>query len=503
MVYLPDRDHDVFISYAHMDDDPSKWVTYLGKYLSKELKKQLRIKEGTGDDLAVEIWKDHKLPRQGDLGERLADTVGAASTFLVVMSQSYLLSEWCKREGATFVDSVRENPNARIFVVEKEPTDRDKWPDFLKSKGGGALLSHVFFEEVDIDEFETLPMTTPHGSIDPRAHKIIRQLCKDYSEQLYDLKHNPAPPEAEDCKAADQVYFGFCLGKQAGKHRKAVMDQLNGEAGGTVRAGPGDEVRLFNQIDESLSRDLGDCRLFVQVLDHNEGPFVVDHELGLVGYQGDQARQAGVPVLYWLSPEVSDEDFEDGPYKTFVEGLRAGGDAGELVAGDLAALREAIKTKLAERPANGVEPKQNRTCFVAVRSDVNDSEMVAKFNQQVMQLPSKYPIKIMRATEMMSAADIDDLMDYAKGIVIVWGKIQFRWVLDEIEKFNNMPGRDKKAGVVALFDPPKGRVFDDDDARLAPIYLTSDANKAEAIEGISEFVERLGSLMDETGDAVH
>ena len=173
------------------------------------------------------------------------------------------------------------------------------------------------------------------------------------------------------------------------------------------------------------------------------------------------------------------------------------------MAGDLAALREAIKTKLAERPANGVEPKQNRTCFVAVRSDVNDSEMVAKFNQQVMQLPSKYPIKIMRATEMMSAADIDDLMDYAKGIVIVWGKIQFRWVLDEIEKFNNMPGRDKKAGVVALFDPPKGRVFDDDDARLAPIYLTSDANKAEAIEGISEFVERLGSLMDETGDAVH
>ncbi len=501
MVYLPDRDHDVFISYAHVDDDPSKWVTSLGKFLAKELRKQLRIKENTGEDIDVEIWKDHKLPRHGDLGDQLEDTLGAASTFLVVMSRSYLLSKWCKREGATFVSGLRDNPNNRIFIVEKEPTDRSKWPDFLKGPDGNPLLSFEFFEEVDIDEFEPMPMTTPYGSIDPRADKLIRNLCKDYSDQLYDLKHNPASsgPAAADACA---VYFGFCLGKQAGKDRKAAMDLLSKDK--TVRAGPGPDVKLFHQIEKaSLAQDLEGCALFVQVLDHNEGQYVVDHELGLVGQQSDQAREAGVPVLYWLSPEVDEEDFEEGAYKQFVDGLRANEGDSPLVTGELADLIKAIQEKLAARPANGHDKQQNRTCFIAVRSDVNDSEMVSKFNQQVMQLPSRYPIKIMRATEMMSAADIDDLMDYAKGIVIVWGKIQFRWVLDEIEKFNNMSGRDRKAGVVALFDPPKGRVFDEADTRLAPIYLTSDSNKSEAVEGISEFVERLETLMDETGDAVH
>ena len=407
---------------------------------------------------ATEIW-----------GERLADTVGAASTFLVVMSQSYLLSKWCRTEGITFVNSMQKNSDVRIFIVEKEPTDRDKWPDFLKGKDGNPLLSHSFFQEIDIDEYETLPMNTPYGSIDPRADKLIRKLCKDYSNQLYDLKHLPAPKPVAAANAGQNVYFGFCLGKQASKHRKAAIDLVNGDGAASLRAGPGDEVKTIEQIKTSLTTDLVNCDVFVQILDHNEGQFVVGHELGLVGHQIDEAQARNVPVLYWLSPEVTEEDFEDGPYKTFVDELRSGNGEAALVEGDLADLTDAIKEKLAERPAANGNAKQNKTCFIAVRSDVNDSEMVSKFNQQVMQLPSRYPIKIMRATEMMSAADIDDLMDYAKGIVIVWGKIQFRWVLDEIEKFNNMPGRDSKAGVVALFDPPKGKVFGDDDTKLAPI----------------------------------
>ncbi len=493
----------MFLSYAHVDDDPSKWVTFLGRFLSKELRKQLRIKEGTGEDVDIEIWKDHKLPRHGDLGERLADTIGAASTFLVVMSQSYLLSKWCMTEGVTFVESMQKNSNVRIFIVEKEPTDRDSWPDFLKGKDGNPLLSHIFFQESDIDEYETLPMNTPYGSIDPRADKLIRQLCKDYSNQLYDLKHLPPPAVEAEGTARRNVYFGFCLGKQANKQRKAAIALLNSGASDEIVGGPGEDVRTIEQIKESLTTDLVSCSLFVQILDHNEGQFVVNHELGLVGHQTDEARARQVPVLFWIAPDVEDEDFDEGPYKSFIDNLRSEGGHPELVTGNLQALNAAIKAKLAEVPQSEANEKHNKTCFIAVRSDVNDSEMVARFNQQVMQLPSKYPIKIMRATEMMSAADIDDLMDYAKGIVIVWGKIQFRWVLDEIEKFNNMPGRDNKAGVVALFDPPKGRVFADDDTQLAPIYLTSDSNKTEAVEGISEFVERLGSLMDETEEAVH
>ena len=95
MAYLTDRDHDVFISYAHDDDDPSRWVRYFAQHLEKELKRQLRIKESF-TEVDVEIWKDNQLPQQGNLNDRLQSVIKKSSIFLVIMSESYLGSEWCK-----------------------------------------------------------------------------------------------------------------------------------------------------------------------------------------------------------------------------------------------------------------------------------------------------------------------------------------------------------------------------------------------------------------------
>ena len=53
MAYVPDYDHDVFVSYAHLDDQgESAWVTNLVRHLDTEVRQRL----GTKD---LRIWIDH------------------------------------------------------------------------------------------------------------------------------------------------------------------------------------------------------------------------------------------------------------------------------------------------------------------------------------------------------------------------------------------------------------------------------------------------------------
>src|SRR5271165_3364965 len=55
MAYVPDYDHDVFVSYAHLDDQgESAWVTNLVRHLDTEGRQRL----GTKD---LRIWIDYSL----------------------------------------------------------------------------------------------------------------------------------------------------------------------------------------------------------------------------------------------------------------------------------------------------------------------------------------------------------------------------------------------------------------------------------------------------------
>lgn len=504
MGYLPDRDFDVFISYAHDDNDPSEWVSDFSTYLAKELGKQLKVREKLSAAPAVEIWKDHKLARHGALEKRLSEAVSGASTLIVIMSPYYLNSKWCKKEGEAFVRSLKDGADIRIFIVEKERTDRDSWPDFLKDETSNPLLSFEFFEQTEVDQYEFVPMTTPHGSIDPRAERRLNRMCKHYSAQLYDLKNRATQRNDGISQVEISVYFGLCQGKTANTERSRLVDALNSDERGGIQAGPGNDVMNSGGLQDSLKQDLAKCALFVQVLDQNEGLFGFDHELGMVGYQRDEALAKGIPIFYWFVPDLDARSLEDGAYKDFLLSLaNSECDGTSLISGDRVALVEAVKSFASSRSNKSLEPGPRGTCFVAVRSDRNDSEMVSKFNDLVSEVPSKYQIAVIQATEHFDSEDIASLDEYAKGVVIVWGKVAIRWVMEEIDKFNNRPDRDEKCAIVAIFDPPKGKVYLSGDGRLKPIDMTKGADNKETLADITSFVDRLVALMDGTEGTVH
>jgi hypothetical protein len=132
MAYLPDFEEDVFISYAHNDDDVFTgeqwgWVTRLHQDL------QQRVRNYLGSD--VRFWRDCEIRNNEDFTKKIFNRLVRTATFLTVLSPSFLQREWCQRELESFTGHAENNigilideERSRIFKVEKMPIERNALP---------------------------------------------------------------------------------------------------------------------------------------------------------------------------------------------------------------------------------------------------------------------------------------------------------------------------------------------------------------------------------------
>src|SRR5262249_12108357 len=126
--FVPGYMHDIFISYAHVDDVPyldakDGWVTTLVKVLKRRLGQLL----GRAD--AYSLWMDPELVGNVPLTPQIMNTLSNSATLLIILSPGYLSSEWCQREKNAFLNSVKERvrSGSRVFIVERDKVSRDQY----------------------------------------------------------------------------------------------------------------------------------------------------------------------------------------------------------------------------------------------------------------------------------------------------------------------------------------------------------------------------------------
>ena len=135
--YISDLQHDLFISYGCVDDQPGDngeagWVSCLVEDLRKRLSERLGRKD------SVSIWKDEEqLLRHVDIEKQIADAIARSACLLVVLSPGYLRSDWCRRERIDFLKWVRDRDanGSRVFVVERDWIEGDKPEEFQNLLG--------------------------------------------------------------------------------------------------------------------------------------------------------------------------------------------------------------------------------------------------------------------------------------------------------------------------------------------------------------------------------
>jgi len=115
--------YDVFVSYAHSDDERPRgaefgWVTTF----TEELRKLLRMKIG---GQGANIWMDHQLTSNDRVTETLLQRCCESRTIVLFMSKGYLRSQWCQNEINSFLDQNSTHKNKEsVFVVAIDETNR-------------------------------------------------------------------------------------------------------------------------------------------------------------------------------------------------------------------------------------------------------------------------------------------------------------------------------------------------------------------------------------------
>ena len=110
--------------------------------------------------------------------ETIRDAVTHAATLLVILSESYLTSEWCRQELALFLGAAKQTGSAigRIFLVRLDTLDHTYWPEAFS-----GLLGQKFFEQANVDA-PARTLGTPAAN-DPGQHLYFQRL-DDLSGEL-------------------------------------------------------------------------------------------------------------------------------------------------------------------------------------------------------------------------------------------------------------------------------------------------------------------------------
>jgi hypothetical protein len=130
--YVPGVANDVFISYAHPDNEASsdrdRWVSRFVAHLSRELKRRI----GLASDEELKIFFDEHSLRTNDNLAVFKENARRSAAFVAIVSPSYLARDWPQAELEAFT-AVPSSPG-RLFAIESLPPERSYPPSVASLK---------------------------------------------------------------------------------------------------------------------------------------------------------------------------------------------------------------------------------------------------------------------------------------------------------------------------------------------------------------------------------
>jgi hypothetical protein len=157
---MMDFDKHLFISYAHLDNQPllpeqQGWITQFHVSLEAFLSMRLGRK--------AEIWRDDRLQGNDIFAAEIVAQFPHTALLVSILTPRYLESKWCTKEVQEFCHSAQlsggvvVDNKARVFKVIKAPVDADEsLPPVMKD-----ALGYEFFTYEDGAPLELDPVANP------------------------------------------------------------------------------------------------------------------------------------------------------------------------------------------------------------------------------------------------------------------------------------------------------------------------------------------------------
>jgi hypothetical protein len=435
MTYVRGYEHDMFVSYAHVDNAPIEpadhgWVDALVRILECDLGMKLGRKE------AFSTWRDTQSLRGNyQISGHIPAQVKNSAVFVAVLSPGYLASAYCLQELSAFVERAGDDVARRIFVIYKDPVNesRQNLPAQFRD-----LRKYQFWITDPNHKPRVLGWPLPqHDVAQDRQfyYPKIGDVATDIIAELDELNMAASNRNASVTVTKSEKYDACVLLAEVTDdleaRREEIRRYLNQQGIGTL---PTSSYRLArSEFERSICADLERCTGFVQLLGPIAGKAPPDVPEGYGRFQFELARKRNIPVLQWRSPELSVHEATSAAHRQFLqfESVRA-------------VSFEEFKRSIFEAIAQREIAKSDRSHFLFVDAapvDMDQAHAIVSGldNSLDWEMPLYEPDA--KAGEIQN--EIEPQLVDCDALVVIYGKAGVRWVVSQLQQYRKLAPRRK------------------------------------------------------------
>jgi hypothetical protein len=457
MAYLSGFGDDIFLTYAHVDDEIVSdaghgWVTEVVKCLKAELARKL----GRSD--AYAMWVDHELLHSHPVTPQILERVRRSAILVAILSPGYIASDWCRREREAFFSAMRETGERNVFVVETDEIDEADRPaelaDFSPirfwSKGSRGGAARVFgWPRPQLNDYEY------YGAIKDLAQAIADEMRR-LKRQEATATPIAAPGQPEKPVAPTVTGRNGCV------FLAQVTDDLDNERNNVRRFLEQADIRvvpagMYSQepavFRAAVTADIANAQLFVQLLSGIAGKRPPDLPEGYIQCQLQIALDANKPVLQWHSPALDAQSVED-------EELRAILRRQTVNAEPIEDFKQEIQRRL-KQIREPPPPKARSNAFIFVDMDSTDRPLAEDLCEILDRHGAGYMLPLETDDPGDYRRDLEDNLSHCDALMVIYGASTTNWVRNHLRECHKaLVGRETPPRGLALIQgppPPKER----------------------------------------------
>jgi hypothetical protein len=466
VAYLPNYAWDVFISYAHADNEPdgedeAGWVSTFRKRLVP------LIQSGLEED--IEVFFDERELRSYNTIESILNEVRRSALFVIVGSPNWVRpGRWCQQELTAFIGH-RPDPS-RIFIAEYEPPHPGLgYPPAVPNN------ERLFFWSDD----NRPKVPVPLKSGDPTYEFTIRKLARDIRERILEIG-SKAPAQSASAPRTHSVFLAHPTADVEEEYEE-LRDSLMGQNVEVLPRGP--RPCSADELSRQLRDSLPMANVFVQLLGRRKARPLEGSEVSPTLQQAQAARNAGIPTFSWRPDDVDPHKNPDEEYKELLLTAQNGTPT-ELAQAIMDELKKiAVKVEAPPAPADECEFR------LVVSADPEDREAAAQLLQQC------------KNKACFAEADVFDNDDLewkqwvdAHAVAFVQKDVPPRTVMARYRVFNRVRTSSGVAGklkgqALVFFPPPQNKAKG---LIVAPGLEEIDLCGDDSFEAFNHWIDRIG-----------
>ncbi len=485
-------EHDVFISYAHIDNQPldeglKGWVETLHERL------RVRLAQLLGEE--ARIWRDRKLQGNDIFADTLIDRLAKSAILVSIISPRYVKSEWCLRELNEFsrraeMDAgLRIGDKLRIFKVVKTHISRAQHPSLLQ-----GALGYEFYEYDQTRDRAQEFSSEVVPARDIRYWEKLDDLAYDIKQLIETLRSRSQPANSSAAPSAT-IYLAETTSDLTEQRDKIKRDlQLHSYEVLPDKAlpliGPAFEREVSNYLDRSqlavhlIGEHYG-------IIPEGENRSVIELQHELAGLRGEGLRR-----IIWMPVGLQTQDE---PQRRFVNELRVGLSSQkqtDLLETKLEDLKTVIQENLArqDKPESIASVSSNGdAASVYLICDKQDMDSVKPIADYLFDNGMDVTLPATEGDETQIIQDHKDSLLMCDAVMIYYGRANELWLRMKQRELQKIAGYGRSEPLIAraiyISGPPtdpKERIRDRD----ALVIKNYDAFSPEQLQPFLERVKR-------------